>query len=120
MHKAPQQKLCVSLMMQIFELFPKLIMYSLSGGGLIVFLICRLLVSMAPLSREIRPITSMEPPHLGPAIPEVNSAWFKLFLYHKTGFGPPSLLLSKGNFIKYSKTLNSLPCMCRLKPFYSL
>lgn len=54
---------------------------------------------MAPLSREIRPITSMEPPHLGPAIPEVNSAWFKLFLYQKTGYGPPSLLLAKGMFI---------------------
>ncbi|KAJ1528015.1 hypothetical protein ONE63_007939 [Megalurothrips usitatus] len=59
-----------------------------------------LLVSMAPLSREIRPITSMEPPHLGPAIPEVNSAWFKLFLYQKTEFGPPSLLLAKGTRLK--------------------
>ncbi|KAK3907963.1 Protein FAM91A1 [Frankliniella fusca] len=59
-----------------------------------------LLVSMAPLSREIRPITSMEPPHLGPVIPEVNSAWFKLFLYQKTGFGPPSLLLAKGTRLK--------------------
>lgn len=59
-----------------------------------------LLVSMAPLSREIRPITSMEPPHLGPAIPEVNSAWFKLFLYQKTGYGPPSLLLAKGTRLK--------------------
>ena len=61
------------------------------------FCLFRLLVSMAPLSREIRPITSMEPPHLGPAIPEVNSAWFKLFLYQKTGYGPPTLLLAKGD-----------------------
>lgn len=51
---------------------------------------------MAPLSKEVRPICSLSPPHLGPAVPEVNSLWFKLFLYHLTGYGPPSLLLSKG------------------------
>ncbi|XP_046398087.1 protein FAM91A1 [Ischnura elegans] len=60
----------------------------------------RLLVSMAPLSKEIRPISSCVPPHLGPAIPEVNSPWFKLFLYHITGSGPPSLLLPKGTRLK--------------------
>lgn len=51
---------------------------------------------MAPLSREVRPICSLSPPHLGPAVPEVNSLWFKLHLYHITGYGPPSLLLTKG------------------------
>lgn len=51
---------------------------------------------MAPLSREVRPICSLSPPHLGPAVPEVNSLWFKLYLYHITGYGPPSLLLAKG------------------------
>lgn len=57
---------------------------------------------MAPLSKEVRPICSLSPPHLGPAVPEVNSLWFKLFLYHFTGYGPPSLLLSKGkNLRKY-------------------
>lgn len=55
---------------------------------------------MAPLSREVRPITSLLPPHLGPAAPEVNTLWFKLFLYHMTGYGPPSLLLTKGTTIK--------------------
>lgn len=30
-----------------------------------------LLISMAPLSNEIRPLASCTPPHLGPAIPEV-------------------------------------------------
>ncbi|PSN39281.1 Protein FAM91A1 [Blattella germanica] len=55
----------------------------------------QLLVSMAPLSKEIRPISSCMPPHLGPAVPEVNTVWFKLFIYHLTGYGPPSLLLSK-------------------------
>ncbi|XP_049846407.1 protein FAM91A1 isoform X1 [Schistocerca gregaria] len=60
----------------------------------------RLLVSMAPLSKEIRPISSCMPPHLGPAIPEVNSVWFKLFIYYITGYGPPSLLLVKGSRIK--------------------
>ncbi|KAJ8937386.1 hypothetical protein NQ318_015466 [Aromia moschata] len=39
-------------------------------------------------------------PHLGPAVPEVNTLWFKLFLYHMTGYGPPSLLLTKGTTLK--------------------
>ncbi|XP_044756483.1 protein FAM91A1 isoform X2 [Coccinella septempunctata] len=60
----------------------------------------KLLVSMAPLSREVRPVFSLSPPHLGPAVPEVNSLWFKLFIYHMTGYGPPSLLLVKGSNIK--------------------
>ncbi|GLV31089.1 uncharacterized protein CBL_12162 [Carabus blaptoides fortunei] len=60
----------------------------------------KLLVSMAPLSREVRAITSYSPPQLGPAVPEVNSIWFKLFLYHMTGYGPPSLLLVKGTVLK--------------------
>nr|CAD7444314.1 unnamed protein product [Timema bartmani] len=59
-----------------------------------------LLVSMAPLSKEIRPISSCVPPHLGPAIPEVNTVWFKMFIYHLTGYGPPSLLLAKGTRVK--------------------
>ncbi|KAM9775969.1 protein FAM91A1 isoform X2 [Syngnathus typhle] len=60
----------------------------------------KLLVSMAPLSNEIRPISSCTPQHIGPAIPEVSSIWFKLFLYHVTGQGPPSLLLSKGSRLR--------------------
>ncbi|KAG5264528.1 hypothetical protein AALO_G00255230 [Alosa alosa] len=60
----------------------------------------RLLVSMAPLSNEIRPISSCTPQHIGPAIPEVSSIWFKLYLYHVTGQGPPSLLLSKGSRLR--------------------
>lgn len=67
-----------------------------------MFEYCRLLVSMAPLSKEIRPISSCMPPHLGPAVPEVNTVWFKLFIYHLTGYGPPSLLLSKGMSYIYS------------------
>lgn len=38
--------------------------------------------------------------HIGPAIPEVSSIWFKLYLYHVTGQGPPSLLLSKGSRLR--------------------
>uniref|UniRef100_A0A2R5LL69 Protein FAM91A1 n=1 Tax=Ornithodoros turicata TaxID=34597 RepID=A0A2R5LL69_9ACAR len=59
-----------------------------------------LLVSMAPLTNEVRPVTSCIPPHLGPAIPEVNSAWFKLFIYVISGCGPPTLLLSKGTRLR--------------------
>uniref|UniRef100_A0A3Q3F0D8 Family with sequence similarity 91 member A1 n=1 Tax=Kryptolebias marmoratus TaxID=37003 RepID=A0A3Q3F0D8_KRYMA len=60
----------------------------------------KLLVSMAPLSNEIRPISSCTPQHIGPAIPEVSSIWFKLYLYHVTSQGPPSLLLSKGSRLR--------------------
>ncbi|XP_053102914.1 protein FAM91A1 isoform X2 [Hemicordylus capensis] len=59
-----------------------------------------LLVSMAPLTNEIRPISSCTPQHIGPAIPEVSSVWFKLYIYHITGQGPPSLLLSKGTRLR--------------------
>jgi len=38
--------------------------------------------------------------HIGPAIPEVSSIWFKLYLYSVTGQGPPSLLLSKGSRLR--------------------
>ncbi|MGH0165290.1 UNVERIFIED_CONTAM: hypothetical protein FKN15_053883 [Acipenser sinensis] len=38
--------------------------------------------------------------HIGPAIPEVSSIWFKLYLYHVSGQGPPSLLLSKGSRLR--------------------
>lgn len=55
---------------------------------------------MAPLTNEIRPVTSCKPPHLGPANPEVNSVWFKLFTYSLTKFGPPSLLLVKGTRLR--------------------
>lgn len=55
-----------------------------------------LLVSMAPLSYEIKPVTSCLPQHIGPAIAEANSVWFKLFIYKLTGNGPPSMLLVKG------------------------
>ena len=75
-----------------------------------------LLVSMAPLMNEIRPVGCF-PPHLGPVIPEVTSIWFsnskhfkfirntkndtiihftEMFLYHVCQAGPPSLLLPKG------------------------
>ena len=48
---------------------------------------------------EIRPdvAASNFPPHLGPAIPELSSIWFKMYLYHVTQNGPPSLLLPKGS-----------------------
>ena len=48
---------------------------------------------------EIRPdvASGQFPPHLGPAIPELSSIWFKMYLYHVTRNGPPSLLLPKGS-----------------------
>lgn len=66
-----------------------------------------LLVSMAPLSAEVMPITSNTPPHLGPPCPQAHTPWFKLFLYHLTGSGPPSLLLARGTRV------NKLPSILR-------
>lgn len=60
----------------------------------------RLLFSMAPMVNDIRPVDIGCPPHLGPAIPEMSSIWFKMFLYHATGNGPPSLLLPKGSRLR--------------------
>ncbi|KAL5017599.1 hypothetical protein ScPMuIL_007188 [Solemya velum] len=58
------------------------------------------MVSMAPLSYEVRSVSSCVPPHIGPAIPEVNSVWFKMFVYHITGSGPPSLLIVRGTRLR--------------------
>lgn len=55
---------------------------------------------MAPLCKEIRPISSRSPPHLGPAAPEVNTPWFKLYMYYVTGSGPPTLLLPQGTRLR--------------------
>ncbi|XP_060526700.1 protein FAM91A1 [Cylas formicarius] len=60
----------------------------------------RLLVCMAPLGRDVRIAPVPPPPVLGPTHPEINSLWFRFFLYHVTGYGPPSLLLSKGTAVK--------------------
>lgn len=59
-----------------------------------------LLVSMAPLSGEVTPITSINPPHLGPPCPLAHTLWFKLFLYHITRSGPPSILFARGTRLR--------------------
>jgi hypothetical protein len=55
-----------------------------------------ILISMAPVSAETiySPFNSID--YLGPCLQEMNSVWMKLFLYHLTKSGPPSLLLPKG------------------------
>ena len=55
-----------------------------------------LLISMAPLSNEVRTVSSSSPYHIGPPVPEVNSVWLKMWIYQLTGCGPVSFLLSKG------------------------
>lgn len=66
------------------------------------------LFSMAPYSSSgdaynSPPITCNSPYHIGPAIPEMNSVWFKFYLYELTGNGPCSVLIPKGHL------LSSLP-----------
>ena len=58
------------------------------------------LVSMAPLGQDVTPVMTINPPHLGPPILEVNTIWFKLWLYKSVGSGPSTLLLSKGTRLK--------------------
>lgn len=56
----------------------------------------QILISMAPISAETiySPFQSID--YLGPCLQEMNSAWMKLYLYHLTKSGPPSILLPKG------------------------
>ena len=73
----------------------------LMGAGVDVVMCClcpyRVLVSMCPLSMESRTLAAAGlPAHFGPAVPEVNSVWLKLYLYQLTGSGPPSFCLTKG------------------------
>lgn len=56
----------------------------------------QLIISVAPLNQDIRLKAAASLPHLGPGSPLINSLWFRLFIYHKTGHGPPSLLLLQG------------------------
>ena len=55
---------------------------------------------MAPLSQEISPVSSVTPQHIGPAIAEVNSVWFKFWIYEKLGCGPSSILFTKGTRLR--------------------
>lgn len=56
-------------------------------------------MSMAPLSYEVTTVSCQDLPHFGPVIPQINTIWFKLFLYSVTNSGPTSLLLSRGTLL---------------------
>jgi hypothetical protein len=64
-----------------------------------------LLVSMAPYcssgeSNTSPPTSFSNPYHIGPTVPEMNSVWYKLFLYNIINNGPPTLLLPRGYRLK--------------------
>lgn len=62
----------------------------------------RLALSTAPLSREARAGAAAGGlPHVGPAPPEASTPWMRLYLYHVAGYGPPTLLLTKGHSLIY-------------------
>ena len=52
---------------------------------------------MAPLTHQLRVLGEADlcPPVLGPGLPELASAWYKLYLYSLIGEGPPTLLIPK-------------------------
>lgn len=60
----------------------------------------RMALSTAPLSREARAgLAAGGLPHVGPAPPEAATPWMRLYLYHVAGYGPPTLLLTKGTVL---------------------
>lgn len=59
-----------------------------------------LLISMAPISNETPTVTSCIPRHFGPAIAEVNSVWWKLFVYQSAGSGPATIFYPKGTRVR--------------------
>jgi len=69
---------------------------------------------MAPLSQEVQFVSTCSPPHLGPAVAEMNSTWFKLWLYIRLGCGPISLLLAKGSRLKKLPNFIKVTCLVSL------
>lgn len=73
----------------------------------------QLIISVAPLNQDVKLNAASSLPHLGPGSPLINSLWFRLYIYHVTGYGPPSLLLLQGYrlaslpdvFLKYETLL---------------
>eukprot|EP01100_Stratorugosa_tubuloviscum_P009482 TRINITY_DN3982_c0_g1_i2.p1 TRINITY_DN3982_c0_g1~~TRINITY_DN3982_c0_g1_i2.p1 ORF type:complete len:732 (-),score=274.06 TRINITY_DN3982_c0_g1_i2:51-2246(-) len=56
-----------------------------------------LLLSIAPMSHGTHIISSPVPFHFGAPIWEVNSPWFRLFLYKLLSSGPPAKLIPRGS-----------------------
>ncbi|XP_026320776.1 protein FAM91A1 isoform X2 [Hyposmocoma kahamanoa] len=61
----------------------------------------RLAISTAPLCREARAgAAAAALAHVGPAPQEAATPWMRLYLYHVAGYGPPTLLLTKGTYLR--------------------
>ncbi|XP_053614708.1 protein FAM91A1 [Plodia interpunctella] len=61
----------------------------------------RLAIATAPLCRSARADAAAGAlPHAGPAPPEAATPWMRLYLYHVAGYGPPTLLLTKGTQLR--------------------
>lgn len=65
----------------------------------------KFVISSAPLNQDVGLEAIADLPNLGPGTPLINSLWLRMFIYHLTGFGPPSLLLVRGT------KLNHLPAI---------
>ncbi|OWA55200.1 Protein FAM91A1 [Hypsibius exemplaris] len=59
-----------------------------------------LLLSLAPMSNEARPVCPLVPPHIGCPIPEVHSIWFRLFVYTLIDSHPATVVYRKGEVLK--------------------
>eukprot|EP01105_Mastigella_eilhardi_P022171 TRINITY_DN5443_c0_g1_i3.p1 TRINITY_DN5443_c0_g1~~TRINITY_DN5443_c0_g1_i3.p1 ORF type:complete len:779 (+),score=196.09 TRINITY_DN5443_c0_g1_i3:343-2337(+) len=59
-----------------------------------------LLVSMAPIAADSPPVSTCSPLIFGPHIPEVNSLWFRFYVYKIAEAGLPSVLYPKGSIVQ--------------------
>lgn len=59
-----------------------------------------LLLSLTPLEKATRTIMSCSPPHVGPAIAEMCSAWYRLWLYREIGRGPVTIYFVAGTRVR--------------------
>jgi hypothetical protein len=69
-----------------------------------------ILISMAPLAAGTLTLPSCIPRFYGPPIPQVSSAWFKLYTYACCACGPPSILFKKGQRVRKLPTILQSDC----------
>ncbi|XP_055337121.1 protein FAM91A1-like [Paramacrobiotus metropolitanus] len=59
-----------------------------------------LLVSLAPMSNEARPVCPLIPPHIGSPVPEAHTIWFKLYIYSLAASHPFTVVYRRGEVLR--------------------
>ncbi|KAH3745941.1 protein FAM91A1 [Pelomyxa schiedti] len=60
---------------------------------------------MAPIAPDSQPVSTCTPLHFGPPIPEIESNWFRFYVYKISGCGPASILFPKGYIVRRLPTI---------------